>query len=109
MKSMQSAVCMLAAIVGLCIAPVPAYAAEEEARVLILNGADPYLPAYLTMDHAMRARLAGEDARRFIYFSEPLDAQRFPMEAEAAPSSSPSDSTAAAPSSTTRRGNRTTS
>jgi signal transduction histidine kinase len=56
-------------------------AAEEEARVVILNGVDPYLPAYLVMDSAMRASLATYSARRVAFFSEPLDAQRFPVQA----------------------------
>ena len=60
---------------------MPAYAAEEEARVLILNGVDPYLPAYLAIDSAMRASLANETARRIVFFSESLDAQRFSVEA----------------------------
>ena len=58
-----------------------ARAADEEARVLILNGTDPYLPAYLAIDSAMRASLAEEPGRRIVYFSEPLDAQRFQVEA----------------------------
>ena len=58
-----------------------AHAADEEARVLILNGTDPYLPAYLEIDSAMRASLAEESPRRVVYFSEPLDAQRFQVEA----------------------------
>ncbi len=49
--------------------------------MLILNGADPYLPAYLAIDSAMRARLADETSRQFNFFSEPLDAQRFSVEA----------------------------
>jgi signal transduction histidine kinase len=52
-------------------------AAEPETRVLILNAADPYLPAYLVVDVAMRESLAKDTTRRFVYFSEPLDAQRF--------------------------------
>ena len=60
---------------------VPLHAAEEEARVLILNGVDPYLPAYLAIDSAMRESLANETTRRIVFFSEPLDAQRFPVEA----------------------------
>ena len=40
---------------GLCMTAVPMHAVEEEARVLILNGTDPYLPAYLAIDSAMRA------------------------------------------------------
>jgi signal transduction histidine kinase len=72
---------LLAAIAGLFIAAAPAHAAEEEARVLILNGTDPYLPAYLEIDNAMRADLAKDSARRVVFFSETLDAQRFPTEA----------------------------
>ena len=45
--------------------------------MLILNGTDPYLPAYLEIDAAMRTRLAQETSRRVVFFSEPLDAQRF--------------------------------
>ncbi|HSB98530.1 MAG TPA: hypothetical protein VLE45_01365, partial [Burkholderiaceae bacterium] len=56
-------------------------AAETEARVLVLNGSDPYLPAYLAIDGAMRARLADDPARRIVLFSESLDAQRFPVAA----------------------------
>ncbi len=67
-------------VFGLCVAVVPARAAEEEARVLILNGTDPYLPAYLLIDGAMRASLAKETARHIVLFSEPLDAQRFAVE-----------------------------
>jgi signal transduction histidine kinase len=80
-KSMRSAARALVAITGLCLAVAPAHAEEREARVLVLNGADPYLPAYLTIDNAMRANLADEAARRIVYFSEPLDAQRFSMRA----------------------------
>lgn len=72
-------------IVGACIVGAPASAAEEPARVLILNALDPYLPAYLAIDGAMRANLASETGRRIVLFSEPLDAQRFavgPLEPE---------------------------
>ena len=66
---------------GLCMTADSAHAADEEARVLILNGTDPYLPAYLEIDSAMRASLAQQAERRIVYFSEPLDAQRFQVEA----------------------------
>ena len=49
---------------GLCMIAGSAQAADEEARVLILNGTDPYLPAYLAIDSAMRASLAQETGRR---------------------------------------------
>jgi len=64
---------------------LPAHAAEDEARVLILNGLDPYLPAYLAIDSAMRASLAKDSAKRIVLYAEPLDAQRFavgPRESE---------------------------
>ena len=64
------------------VVALPASAAEEreESHVLILNGSDPYLPAYLAVDAGMRARLAASPTRRVVFFSEPLDAQRFPLE-----------------------------
>jgi signal transduction histidine kinase len=52
----------------------------EEARVLILNGLDPYLPAYLAIDGAMRASFARIPGRPIVLYSEPLDAQRFAIE-----------------------------
>jgi len=64
----------------LCSFAVPLRAAEEEARVLMLYGLDPYLPPMLAMDKAMRANLASETDRRITFFSEALDSQRFAME-----------------------------
>jgi signal transduction histidine kinase len=58
----------------------PARAAEEDARVLILNAMDPYLPVYLAIDAPMRAALSEETARPVILLSEALDAQRFAIE-----------------------------
>jgi signal transduction histidine kinase len=48
--------------------------------VLILNGVDPYLPAYLALDGAIRASLAKDAAPRIVFFTEPLDAQRFALD-----------------------------
>lgn len=59
---------------------VPLRATEDEPRVLILNGVDPYLPAFLAIDTAMRASLAADTQGRITFFSEWLDAQRFPEE-----------------------------
>ncbi len=80
LKWVEIAACMLGTMVVLFAAATPAHAAEEETRVLVLNGLDPYLPAYLAIDTAMRADLATETARRIVLYSEPLDAQRFPIE-----------------------------
>ena len=68
-----------------CVAVLPVHAADDDARVLILNGLDPYLPAYLAIDNAMRTSLAKESTKRIVLYSEPLDAQRFavgPRESE---------------------------
>jgi hypothetical protein len=68
---------LLVMIVALDVLAAPLLAAEPETRVLILNATDPYLPANLMIDAAMRETLAQDTTRRFVYFSEPLDAQRF--------------------------------
>lgn len=81
MNRLQAAARMLIMVAGLCIAAAPAYAAEEEARVLILNALDPYGPGYLMIDAAMRASLAQETTRRIVLYSEQLDTQRFPEKA----------------------------
>lgn len=80
MNWVRAVVRALGTIVGLCLTAASAYAAGEEARVLILNGVDPYLPAYIAINRAMRETLADQSARRVVLFSEPLDAQRFPVE-----------------------------
>jgi hypothetical protein len=49
---------MVATLVFFCVAG-PLHAAEEEARVLMLHGVDPYLPPFLAMDKAMRETVAG--------------------------------------------------
>jgi len=80
MKWIRAGARVLGMIAGLCIAGAPVCAAEGEARVLILNALDPYLPAYLAIDAAMRASLAMETTRRIVLYSELLDEQRFPGE-----------------------------
>ncbi len=69
----------LLGVITLSGLPLPARGADE-ARVLILNGLDPYLPAYLAIDSAMRASLAKIPGRPIVLYSEPLDAQRFAIE-----------------------------
>ncbi len=81
MRRISTAAWLFTVLLGVWMTVGSAQAADEEARVLILNGTDPYLPAYLAIDSAMRASLAEEPGRRVVYFSEPLDAQRFAVEA----------------------------
>ena len=64
----------------LCCAAAPACAADDEARVLMLYGLDPYLPPMLAMDKAMRASLASDAAHPVQFFFESLDSQRFSPE-----------------------------
>jgi signal transduction histidine kinase len=77
---MKAVACTLGIVAMPCMLAPPARAAEEESRVLILNGLDPYLPAYLAIDAAMRASLASETTRRVVLYSETLDTQRFAIE-----------------------------
>src|SRR5450631_3876953 len=80
MRWTMAAASLQVLLFGLCLPTAPAHAAEKEANVLILNGTDPYLTAYLIVDGAMRERLANETSRHITLFSETLDAQRFPIE-----------------------------
>ncbi len=81
----RTAAVAMRAIAWFCISvALPAWAAEEEAHVLILNGYDPYLPANLMMDSGMRANLANETARRIVLYSESLDAARSAIESREA-------------------------
>ena len=64
-------------IAALCIVAMPLRAAERETRVLIINGVDPTLPAFLAMDTAMRDTLAKNTTQRIQIFSEALDTNRF--------------------------------
>ncbi len=58
---------LLVAAVALWIMAAPLQAAERETRVLVLNGADPYLPAYRVIDSSMRETLA--KTRRYDFSS----------------------------------------
>lgn len=57
-------------------APVSPAAAPGQFNLLVVNGADPYLPAYVTIDGAMRERIAQRLPGRVNYFVETLDALR---------------------------------
>jgi hypothetical protein len=70
---------LLVLAMALCVVAAPERVAAQETRVLFLNATDPYLPAYVVIDSAMRAALAKNTTRRFQFFSETLDAQRFPF------------------------------
>jgi len=53
--------------------------AEGEAkRVVILNATDPYLPAFLVLDGALREAVQAQSRRPAEFFAETLDMHRFP-------------------------------
>jgi len=70
-------------MVALSVAPMIASAQaggteDEVRRVVILNSTDPYLPAFLVLDSALREAIrAGSRARTELY-AETLDMHRFP-------------------------------
>jgi signal transduction histidine kinase len=55
-----------------------ASASERPWRILILNGTDPQLPAFVAIDRATRAALVVPDAHPVEIYSEALDMMRFP-------------------------------
>ena len=68
---------MFIAVAALCVVTTPLLAAERQTKVLIINGADPTLPAFVALDAAMRETSAKTGTPRFQFFSEALDANRF--------------------------------
>lgn len=76
--SWRTVVLCLAMVLGPCGSAVAEPVQGREARVVVLNGSDPNLPAFLAMDAEMRSRLAEEPGPQLTVFSETLDAQRFP-------------------------------
>jgi len=84
---------LLAALSGLPWAPVAASAKEgvaaardepavrtrrpgEAAQVLVITGTDPYLPAFVTIDAAMRGALVRRHHRTVVWLYEPIDGLR---------------------------------
>lgn len=76
-KLMGLAKRLLVALAALWIAAVPLRAAEPDTKVLFLIASHPYVPAFVAQDTALREALAQNTTRRFQFFSETLDAQRF--------------------------------
>lgn len=78
----RAEVILLAMVALTCmLLPPPAGAAGEQERpleVIILNGTDPYLPAFITLDRAVRERIRSGTDRRVEFYSENLDVARFP-------------------------------
>ncbi|HQR56999.1 MAG TPA: ATP-binding protein [Burkholderiaceae bacterium] len=51
--------------------------ADETAQVLVITGSDPYLPAFVAIDAAMREAVARRTGRRVQWMYESIDALRF--------------------------------
>lgn len=70
-------------LVVLPIAPVIALAQSRDfndvtRRVVILNSTDPYLPAFIALDDAMRKAIRANSKVPVEYYAETLDMYRFP-------------------------------
>ncbi|MCU0765626.1 MAG: hypothetical protein MUF32_06495, partial [Burkholderiaceae bacterium] len=58
--------------------PAPAQAgAGDAAQVLVIGGTDPYLPAFVTVDGAMRSAVADRHRRSVVWMHESIDTARF--------------------------------
>ncbi|MCP5195124.1 MAG: sensor histidine kinase [Pseudomonadales bacterium] len=70
------------AVCFLCTAPAAVGQAGEVApkRVVLLNSADPYLPAYVALDGALRAAVSENSDGPVEFFAETLDMHRFPRQ-----------------------------
>jgi signal transduction histidine kinase len=71
--------------IACAVAATFATAAERPWRVVILNGSDPTLPAFVAIDRAMRAALNAPGTHPIELYLETLDMMRFPgaeLEAE---------------------------
>ena len=51
---------------------------ERPRRVVILNATDPYLPAFLVVESALRSAILADSARPVELYAETLDMHRFP-------------------------------
>ena len=56
----------------------PARATEAPAHVVMLSASDPYLPAFVVLDHAAREAIRASSGRRVQFYAETLDMLRFP-------------------------------
>jgi signal transduction histidine kinase len=52
-------------------------AGEDAAQVLVITGSDPYLPAFVAIDAAMREAVARQASQRVLWLYEPVDTLRF--------------------------------
>jgi signal transduction histidine kinase len=70
----------VAALLNLAAAAIAmtACAADRPWRIVVLNGTDPYLPAFVAIDRATRAALTAPGTHPAEIFSETLDMTRFP-------------------------------
>lgn len=58
-------------------ATAPGLKPADTAQVLVITGSDPYLPAFVAIDAAMREAVARQAGRRVLWLYEPVDTLRF--------------------------------
>jgi len=61
---------------GEVAASAPASSAGETDQVLVITGTDPYLPAFVAIDAAMRAALVRRHERPVVWLYESIDSVR---------------------------------
>ncbi|MBK5970320.1 hypothetical protein CCR91_16545 [Thiorhodovibrio winogradskyi] len=66
--------------IPLVVSPHAAHATPEPRHLVILNAVDPYVPAFITLDRALRETIEARSQAQVEFFSETLDMHRFPRE-----------------------------
>jgi signal transduction histidine kinase len=74
LTALQMVFAVAAAQVG---AGPPARGPADTAQVLVIGGTDPYLPAFVTVDGAMRSAVAQRHQRSVVWMHESIDTARF--------------------------------
>ncbi len=82
MRSLAGLCRAAACLVTIWLPCLPAAgAADKPAYVLIITGSDPYLPAFLSINEAMRAEVAQRSPRSVTWLHESTDSARFGLPA----------------------------
>lgn len=69
-----------AALLAACLWQAAPVAAQDDQplNILTLNGADPYLPAFVFMDQVIRREIVAKSTRPVEFYTEVMDALRYP-------------------------------
>lgn len=82
MKTLAGLCKAFACLAALWLPGLPVVGAEDKpAYVLVITGSDPYLPAFLSINEAMRAEVAQHSSRSVTWLHESTDSVRFGLPA----------------------------